>query len=273
MNKHLLGFGIGDSGFESRHSEKGAALITALMAMLLLTALGLAMVLTTTTESMIAGNYRGGHEALYAADAGVERVMDDLLTVPDWNNILNGTVRSAFVDGNPSGTRTLPDGTTIDLTEATNVVNCGKIATCSVAEMDTSTEDRPWGENNPRWNLYAYGPLNTIVPTGTVNSSLYVIVWVGDDQSENDNDPTIDGNAQTNPGTGVLAMHVEAYGPSGTRKIIEVTVAKTNASQLERGYIGQRGQDEQNRRARKTAVQTPGTGLSHTSLDNSTGTF
>jgi type IV pilus assembly PilX-like protein len=253
-------------------NERGAALIVALMAMLLLSALGMALVLTTTTETMIAGNFREGQEALYAADAGVERVMDDLLTVPDWNNILNGKIRSAFVDGSPSGNRTLPDGTTLNLTEATNVVNCGKVTpTCSPADMNANTEDRLWGANNPRWNLYAYGLLNTIVPTGSVNSNLYVIVWVGDDQSENDNDPIKDGNAQTNPGSGVLAMHVEAYGPRATRKVLEVTLAKTNSSQLERGYVGQRGQDEQNRRARKAAVQTPGTALTQRTLISATG--
>jgi hypothetical protein len=251
------------------NNDRGAALITALMAMLLLTALGLALVLNTTTEGMITGNFRSGQEALYAADAGVERVMDDLLTVPDWNNILKGTVRSAFIDGAPNGTRSLPDGTTIDLTQATNMANCGHVATCSIAEMNASTEDRPWSTNNPRWNLYAYGPLNTIISTGTVNSNVYVIVWVGDDQSENDDDPTTDGNAQTNPGSGVLAMHVEAFGPQGTHKVLEVTLAKTNSSLLERGYVGQRGQDEQNRRARKAAVQTPGAGINRKTLTNS----
>src|SRR5438477_4394470 len=117
------------------NNDRGAALIVALMAMLLLSALGLALVLSTTTESTITGNFRYGQEALYAADSGVERVMDDLLTVPDWNKILDGTIRSAFIDGAPSGTRTMGDGTTIDLTQATNMANCGHVATCSVAEM------------------------------------------------------------------------------------------------------------------------------------------
>src|SRR5216117_2839529 len=113
-------------------NDQGAALIVALMAMLLLSALGLALVLSTTTESTITGNFRFGQEALYAADAGVERVMDDLLTVPDWNKILDGTVRSGFIDGLPSGSRTMADGSHIDLTQATNVANCGHVATCSV---------------------------------------------------------------------------------------------------------------------------------------------
>jgi hypothetical protein len=255
-----------------RSSEKGAALLIALMATLLLSALGLTLVLSTTSETMITGNFTNAQEALYAADAGVERVMDDLLTVPDWNNILKGTVRSPFIDGSPSGTRTLPDGTTINLTHATNVVNCGKTTPdCSEPEMDAVTDDRPWGENNPRWVLYAYGPLTSIVPTGTVNSSMYVIVWVGDDQSEEDGDPTTDGNSDDNPGSGVLAMHAEAFGPRGTRKVIEVTVAKTDSSQLERGYVGQRGQDEQNRRARKASIGTPGSAVDQRALNTGTG--
>lgn len=269
MDKHMLAKLT--AARAATGSDRGTALITAIMATLLLSALGLALVLSTSTEGMIAGNFRNGQEALYAADGAVERVMDDLLTVPDWNNILQGNVRSAFIDGAPSGNRVLPDGTTINLTAATNVANCGHIAACTVAEMNTSTEDRPWGTNNPRWVLYAYGPLNTMVPTGTLNSNIYVIVWVGDDQSENDDDPTTDGNTQTNPGSGVLAMHVEAYGPQGTHKVLEVTVAKTNSSALERGYVGQRGQDEQNRRARKAAVQTPGSGMSQHTMSNATG--
>ena len=85
--------------------EDGIALIVALMAMMLMMALGIALVLTTTTETQISANYREGTEALYAADAAVERVMDDILTVPDWNDILTGTARSAFIDGAPTGTR------------------------------------------------------------------------------------------------------------------------------------------------------------------------
>ena len=45
----------------------------------------------------------------------------------------------------------------------------------------------------------------------------------------------------------------------------------TDTTELERGYTGQRGQDEQNRRARKAAVQTPGKSLSNQSLTTTTG--
>ena len=101
---------------------------------------------------------------------------------------------------------------------------------------------------------------------GTLNSNFYVIVWVADDPSETDNDPTADGNTTTNPGTGVITLRAAAYGAGGVNRIIDVTLSRTDSTEIERGYTGQRGQDEQNRRARKAAVQTPGGTLSRTEM-------
>lgn len=244
-------------------SERGIALIVALMSMLLLTALGVGLVMTTVTETMITHNYRDNGEALYAADAGVERVMQDLLTIPDWNRILAGQSRSAFIDGAP-GVRTLPDNRTIDLTAATNMLNCNKTTGCSDAEMDAVTEERPWAANNPRWRLFAHAPLANVIETGTVLSPMYVALWVADDPSETDNNPLTDSN-------GVLMMRAQAYGPGGTGSIIEVTLARTDTTELERGYTGQRGQDEQNRRARKAAVQSPGKALTRSEMTSGGG--
>ena len=216
-------------------NDRGFALLIVLMAMLLLSALGLALVLNTATEGMIAGNFRVAQEAFYAADAGIELAVDDLQTVPDWNSILRGERQSAFTDGSPGGSRALSDGTTIDLALATNMLNCGHAAACSVDEMNSSTADRPWGANNPRWNLYAYGPLGAIVSTATMSSAMYVAVWVADDQSENDDDPTTDGASDTNPGSGVLVVRAEAFGPRGTHKVLEATVARSPAGQPDDG--------------------------------------
>ena len=80
-------------------NEDGTALIIALMSMMLLTALGAAVIMVSNTETRIANNYRNSQEALYAADAAVERVVQDLLMVPRWNDILAGAAQSAFVDG------------------------------------------------------------------------------------------------------------------------------------------------------------------------------
>jgi hypothetical protein len=244
--------------------ESGIALIVALMSLLLMSALGAALILTTTTETKIASNYTAAEEGLYSADAGVERSMQDLLTVPDWNTILAGATTSAFIDGSSGGSRTLPGGGSLNLTQVVNMANCGKLDSCSAADMTAITADRPWGANNPRWQLYAYSSMNDVIPTGTVNSPFYIVVMVADDAAEIDGDPTKDTN-------GVLAMRAEAFGPGNAHKVIEVTVARTDATELERGYIGQRGQDEQNRRARKAAVQTTGKSLTTSGFTIATG--
>ena len=251
--------------------ERGSALVIALLSLLLLTALGLALTLTTTTEIAISANQRMGQEAMNAADAAIERAMQDLLAMPDWNRVLSGAEQSSFVSGSPGGPRTLPDGGTIDLTEIANLASCGHISSCSSAEIATNSPERHWLTNNPVWQLYAYGPISDLLPGGTVNSPIYVVVLVADDPSETDGDPLTDGNSAANPGTGVLSLRAEAFGPHGTHRIVEATVARTVSTGLERGYIGQRGQDEQNRRARKSAVQTPGKALTAQQLTTATG--
>ena len=50
--------------------ERGMALLVALMAILLVMALGTALVLAASVESAITRNFRNSSEALYAADAG-----------------------------------------------------------------------------------------------------------------------------------------------------------------------------------------------------------
>jgi hypothetical protein len=213
------------------HREDGVAMVIAMMALLLMTALGLALVLNASSETMIASNYRGGSEALYAADAIVERAMDDLLTVTDWNQLLGGSLMSAFVDGPPSGVRAFAGGSTIDLDGAVNMANCGKPSACSAADLaGNATGDRPWSANNPVWRLFAYGPLAELIPARTIDSPFYAILMVADDPSEDDGLPLLDGQLAGNPGRGVIALRAEAFGPRSAHKTIEVTVARTETT-------------------------------------------
>ena len=250
--------------------QRGIALVVALLVMCLLTALGMALMLTTQTETMISANYRDSMEGQYAADAALERVMDDVLTVHDWNTLLATTdgvtagVTSGFHDTTPSSPITLPDGRTLDLAKATYMINCAKTTACSASDMDTTTNDRPWSTNNPRYHLYAWGAVNDLIPTGTLNSPYYVAVWIADDPAETDDDPLADTN-------GTISLHAEAFGPTGAHKVIEVTVARTSGTEIERGQIAQRGQEELNQRSRKAAVQTPGKALTNSRLSTSTG--
>jgi len=245
--------------------EDGVALIIALMATMLLTGLGMTLMLLSNTETQISANYRNSQEGLYAADAAVERIVQDLLLIPRWNDILTNSsgpaecagTMSSFVDGTCSSnlTPTIPDtGETVNLGKATRNLQ---------AVTDTANL---WLTNNPKWRLFAYGPISSLLTGTTIDSQMYVAVWIADDPADNDGNPQIDTN-------GTVTLHAEAFGPKGTHKIIEVTVARTSSTEIERGQIAQRGQDELNQRARKAAVQTPGKGVTNMTLDTSSGSL
>src|SRR5262245_388298 len=215
--------------------ERGVAVVIAMMALLLMTALGTALVLETASGTVVAANYRSGSEAVYAADAVVERAIDDLVTVADWNQLLNGSIASTFVDGAPSGTRRIDGGSIVDLEAVVNTANCGKPSPCSPSEIiGNASGDRPWSANNPVWQLYGYGPLAKLISGTTIDSPFYVVLMVADDPSENDGLPLQDGQLKENPGRGVIALRAEAFGPRGAHKAIEVCVARADITEVER---------------------------------------
>ena len=69
---------------ERRDREAGFALILSILALLLLTFLGLTLATTTSTELQISNNYRWSQQALYNAEAGVE-AGKQLLRSMTWN--------------------------------------------------------------------------------------------------------------------------------------------------------------------------------------------
>jgi hypothetical protein len=253
--------------------QDGSAVVVALMSMMLLTALGMALVLTTSAETMFAANYSSGQEALYAAEAGMERALLEVPGITDLDRLLQGQIASTFSDGAP-GSRALPNGAQMDLVALTNVANCGSTAGCSTEQMNATTIERPWGANNPRWQLFAHGPVNNMLPAGELDSRFYVVVWVADDPAETDNDPSRDdANGSNGPGRGVVMLRAEAFGPFGSHRRLEVTAQRPLPGSPDTGYTAQRGQDEQNRRNRTEVIQTPGGTLTQSHMNLSTGTM
>ncbi len=186
--------------------DRGFALVIAVLAVALLSALGLALALVTSTEMLIAANYASAHELLYAAEAGLEIAEQELRRTPDWNVVLAGAIQSPWIETwSPTAN------------EATNIANCGKPTACTAADMDETSDLRPWGANNPRWQLFASGPLN----------GNYVVAWVSDDAAENDGDPLRDGVTADNPGAGIVAVRSEAFGAGGGHKVIESTLRRS----------------------------------------------
>lgn len=205
-------------------------LILSLLVAMLLTALGSALVMATMVERGIAAAYQRGAEAFYAADGAAELAIEELGAIADWSRALDGSVRSSFLDGAPMGTRMLPAGGVIDLSVLTNSLRCGRTTACTPAQMNASTAERPWGANNPRWELFAYGRLDALPLNPQVRSPAYVVVWIGDDPAEHDNLPLVDGqmnaDGTTNLGANVVVLVVQAYGTAGSRRAVELTVAR-----------------------------------------------
>jgi hypothetical protein len=137
-----------------RHSRKdrGIALLVTIFTLTLVSALAAAVVLTTTTESMIAGSFRRSLQAKYAAGAAAEWAVAELASAADWSPIVAGSAPSTFVDGPADGVRRLAGGATIDL-----------------AAIALS---------NPGWRLYAYGPFNDLVPASDAIAQFYIVALV-----------------------------------------------------------------------------------------------
>lgn len=214
-------------------SERGIALIVTLLAMLLLSAIGAALVLATGADTLIASNSGASSEAFYAADAAFERAVAELRTAPGFTAVLSGAVVSAFRDGVASGPRTLPDGSSVDLDVVLNEANCGSAAPCSASDMDRTTGDRPWGPRNPRWRLFSWGTLDAASGGTTGGVPLFVAAMVADDPAEVDGDPLSDGGSPgpgASPGAGILWVRAKAFGRRGARRVVEGAVWRLDLS-------------------------------------------
>ena len=187
--------------------EHGSALILAMAAGVLLVSLGSALVLMGITETAVSGSYVRGTQTRYLADAAVARATMELEVMGNWSDVLTGVASSSFRDGGPDGIR-LTGGVTVDLSALTLALN-------------RSAAAGPFGLNNPRWRLFAWGPAKDLVGDSVPG---YVAVWVADDPDEQDNDPLLDGGAER--GRGVLLMTAQAFGPGGVRRTVEVVVGR-----------------------------------------------
>jgi len=191
--------------------EEGLAMLVAMMAVLIMTAFGTALILSSSSDTTIAGHFTAALEGGYAADAMLARGLDDLLGMDDWNPVVAGLLQSHWVDGPPTGARTLADGSSIDLSQVVNMAHCQRATACSPADIVEATSDRPWGANNPEWKLYAYGPLPAVLAGAAVDSRFYVLLLVGQ-----------------GPAPNLLAVRAEAFGPRGAHAIVEATAGRTS---------------------------------------------
>lgn len=256
----------------SRSGERGIAVVATLMALVLVSALGSALLLLSAGETLAAANYRDALVASYAAEAAIETVLPELQKRDDWNPLLTSPdgIRAAMTAA-LSGPLifSLDDGHVLNLAGITARANCPQVypppAVCSDAQMNASTADRPWGKNNPRWRLYAWGPLDRTLPD--VNGTgVVVAVWLADDPAENDENPSFDGAGAGNHGAGTILVRAESFGPRGLHARVETTLTRSGGTGGDPGYTGQRGEDELNQGTSEGSVGQPGSELSRQDL-------
>jgi hypothetical protein len=202
-----------------------------MMAMLVVSVLGTALLLASSSEMMMAANFQRAIEAQYAAEAAVERAVSDALAATDWTGLLNGLASSSFVDGPPAGSRPLGDGSRLDLDVAVNLANCGRPAACMESDLVSVRAGRPWGRNNPRWRLYGHGRFDLLTGAREATPPFYLVIMVADDPLENDDQPLVDGGPPVagetdNAGRDVLVLRGEAYGPRGSYARVDATLVR-----------------------------------------------
>ena len=190
-------------------TERGSALLITILLTTMLGMLAGAFALLARSETMTAGNVRRAREAVHAADAIIQRAMQELES-PAWDDVLSGGVDSSLTDGSASEVRRFG---TIQV-----ILCCGA---GSLTARVQAGSDGSWARpsDGPVWRLYAWGPFQQIAGAG---STLYVALWIADDRAEADGNPLVDSN-------GAIRLHAEAFGPSGVRRAVGAVVARADA--------------------------------------------
>lgn len=189
-------------------SDRGMALLTAVMITAFVGALIAALVYVVVTESRVSANHQAAQLGAYAAAAGVERLVAELRPLSTWELVPStSSVAADFNDG--ISAPVLADGTSLDLARLTT------------DRQSNSNAFYPDGPNRPVWNLYAHASLARIASAAGTTASPYVIVWVADDPDESDDDPARDSND-------TILVRAEAFGVHGSWRAIEATIARSS---------------------------------------------
>ena len=217
-------------------SQRGIVLVIVLLSMTLLSAVGLGLMLSASVSRMSAANHDEAVALLNACESALELAFLDL-AASDLDDVLSGKLVSRFVDGAP-GSRTIAPGLAIDLMVLTSQLTCGRTTACSTVQIAQNTSERPWGANNPRWQLFLHQPVAPpVLPSPA--PPIYAVVWIGDDAREDDDDPIADGAGEAQEGRYILRARAEAFGPRGGRQAIEAEIVAGSGVQSWRAVSAQ----------------------------------
>ena len=190
--------------------ESGSALLPVMLLMFLFSAIAIGMVVVVRMETFVAVRFVQATQALHAADAGVALALSELRTMGDWTPVLAGAVQSARSDGVFGGRRDLPGGGLIALCCGSSSV-AGRLTAESAVSGATARQGLPW-------RPFLWSPLPALLPAWP-SGSLYLVVFVQDDEDEDDGDGAADVN-------GRVVVRAEAIQPDGLRRVVEALVER-----------------------------------------------
>jgi len=140
-----------------RRREAGSALLIAIFALLLISVVGLALMVSTGTDSALAGNYRSSTGAYYAAVAGLEEARGRLLWKnPDFINKTNAYAGLFSGQGNAA----------FGLTDVLYILNPAGGETVNPLDSSSPYADKEYGAEFT-WGL---GTANVVTPTNSVSA-------------------------------------------------------------------------------------------------------
>jgi hypothetical protein len=205
-------------------SDAGIALLLVVMSLALFLAVAATLVLMASMEIRMAGAERARHAVRGAAEAALERALQELAIAADLNEILAGSVRSG-VAGADLAPQVAGWGA-LDLPTLTDGLQ---------RESDAANQ---WGADGQVWRLFGYASLDTLLDAagpgasgaggaagggGTGGGGFYTVAWVSDDPADGDGNPSADAN-------GRVVVRAEAFGPFRSRQALVATVRRQDGS-------------------------------------------
>jgi hypothetical protein len=220
-------------------AQRGSALLIAIFALLLISVVGIALLVSTGTDSALAGNYRTSTSAYYAAVAGLEEARGRLLRKNlDFIN-KSGAYPSLFGgQGTPS----------FGLTDVLYIVNPASGESVDPTDSSSPYADKEYGSEFT-WQLggaNVYSPVASTSPMAGIPGPLYKWVRInavteaaiqldvnpgGGPPSYDSTTPLYyDGNGLNLTSSGAEALEITAFAmmPDKSTKLLQYVVAPTS---------------------------------------------
>jgi hypothetical protein len=212
----------------SARPEAGFALILALLALVLLTFLGLTLATTTSSELQIASNYRWSQQALYNAEAGIEVGKIILRNIAnDWGSVLPSVRSGKWSWGTP-----LSPGTPQSVTATRNFefASCDKLTGTGYGGVLDDTQATPLLNGSlpagPYENVRTYKGM-------TLNGAF--TLWVRRDlKIDSDSHSSSEGQYSDNASNDILVLTAEGSAPrlssalGASVRVLQVRLARGN---------------------------------------------